>query len=465
MHHFLSSKIAIASISLCLSLSSFAQESSSSSADLKVQKEKLEAEQVQIAAMNSDVLSQQAKLNAELMQAQKNLNRVTINSFTKVEPKDLKSKEISMELPASKSAEIYIENSRNLNIKVWDQPKVKIVTTVMYDGDSNKVTDAEWFEKMNFTFRNTANSIKIKVGANGNNYYIVNDNNVSWGGANLDFGNNIVAGQGKVKKSVTIYVPKENNLDIDSKYAEISIDGNLNKLNVDITNGGLDIGDVTKLFLRSKYSNVNVGNIKTGEVELINGRFIAKDADDLDLDTKYATIEAGSVKKLMIRSTNDEYEMEEVGSITCRKNYGNLRITKLLKSMDLDGTNADVKIRNISEGVETIKINNKYADIRLPMRNVKNYTVAYQGPYSTVYSNFEKKPVEEKEASKTTGKKFNQVSDLKSANVNGSFAFSGTFAPDNNPDNNLDSHFTATVGDGKGAKLDLKCQNCTVDFK
>ena len=25
--------------------------------------------------------------------------------------------------------------------------------------------------------------------------------------------------------------------------------------------------------------------------------------------------------------------------------------------------------------------------------------------------------------------------------------------------------FSATVGDGKGLKIDLKCQNCTIDFK
>jgi hypothetical protein len=461
MSQFLSSKIAIATFSICLSISSFAQESSSNSSDLKIQKEKLEAEQLQIASMNSDVLSQQAKLNAELAQSQHNLNRLTIKPLKKVEPKDLKSKEISMELPAAKSAEIFIENSRNLEIKVWDQSKVKVVTTVMYDGDVNRVTDAEWFEKMNFSFRNTANSIKIKVGANGNNFYVISDNSVSWGGANLDFANNIATGQGKGKKTVTIYVPKENNLDIDSKYAEITIDGNLNKLNVDITNGGLDAGDVNKFFLRSKYSNVNVGNIKSGEVELINGRFIAKDADDLDLDTKYATIEAGSVKKLMIRSTNDEYEMEEVGSITCRKNYGNLRITKLLNSMELDGTNADVKIRNIGDAVESIKINNKYADIRLPMRNVKNYSVAYQGAYSTVYANFEKKPVSEKDEIKTNTKKSTQATDLKAVTTNGNIAFA--FSSD--AENNVDNHFTASVGDGKGAKLDLKCQNCTVDFK
>ena len=457
MSHFQTNKIAIATISTFFCICSFAQESSGNSADLKIQKEKLEAEQIQMATMSSDMESQQAKLNAELS----SLKSLSGKKFRKTEPKDLKSKEISMELPAYKSAEIYIENSRNLDIKVWDQPKVKIVTSVMYDGDSSKVPDAEWFEKMNFSFRSTSNSIKIKIGANGNNFYIVNDNNVSWGGTNLDFANNVAAGQGKGKKSVTIYVPKENNLDIDSKYAEIIIDGNLNKLNVDITNGGLDAGDVNKFFLRSKYSNINVGNLKIGEVELINGRFIAKDADDLDLDTKYATIEAGAVKKLKVRSTNDEYEIEEVGSIICRKNYGNLRITKLTYSMELDGTNADLKIRNIGEGLESIKINNKYADIRLPMRYVKNYTVTYQGAFSTVYASFEKKPVAEKQESKPTGKKDNQNNNLKAPNMIGAVSY----ASSDDVDGNSDNHFTASVGDGKGAKLDLKCQNCTVDFK
>ena len=461
MNHLLFSRIALATIGLSLSMLSFSQESSNSNPDILLQKQKLEAEQKLMSKVNADMISQQAKQYSELVVTQANQDRLAILHNKKMEPKDLKSKEISMELPVAKSAEIYIENSRNLDIKVWDQPKVKIVTSVMYDGDSSKVPDAEWFEKMNFSFRSTSNSIKIKIGANGNNFYIVNGNNVSWGGTNLDFENNVAAGQGKGKKSVKIYVPKENNLDIDSKYAEIIIDGNLNKLNVDITNGGLDAGDVNKFFLRSKYSNINVGNLKIGEVELINGRFIAKDADDLDLDTKYATIEAGAVKKLKVRSTNDEYEIEEVGSIICRKNYGNLRITKLTYSMELDGTNADLKIRNIGEGLESIKINNKYADIRLPMRYVKNYTVTYQGAFSTVYASFEKKPVAEKEERKTIGKKGNQLSDLKSYTMNGTFVIAGSF----DADSNSDSHFTASVGDGKGAKLDLKCQNCTVDFK
>lgn len=383
-----------------------------------------------------------------------------------IDPKDLKSKEISTEVAASKAQDIYIENNnRTIEIKTWEQPKVKIVTTIFYEGEGTKVSDEEWFEKLNISLRSAASSIKIKSGTVGGGSYTINGSAFAWSSGagnntavfNAD-GKNIGT-QSKLKRQVTIYVPKDNKVDLETKYAEVLISGNLNKFNVDITNGGLEMQDVSNLNLRSKYANVSTGNIKNGEVELINGRLIMKDADELDLDTKYATVEAGTVKKINIRSINDEYELEEVGSLQGRKNYGNLRITKLNTAFDLEGTNADVKVRNIAASLESIKINNKYADIRLPMRNVKSYAVSYIGAYSTVYAGFEKKPMEEKEiASKTSTVKETTLAAVARPSSNRYNSFAGG-------DGDADSHFTATVGDGKGAKLDLKCQNCTVDFK
>lgn len=382
-----------------------------------------------------------------------------------IDPKDLKSKEISTEVNASKAQDIFIENNnRTIEIKTWEQPKVKIVTTIYYEGEGTKITDEEWFEKLNISLRSAASSIKIKSGSVGGGSYSINGSAFAWSSGqnsntavfNAD-GKNIGT-QSKLKRQVTIYVPKDNKVDLETKYAEVLISGNLSKLNADITNGGLDIQDVGNLTLRSKYANVTTGNIKNGEVELINGRLIMKDADDLDLDTKYATIEAGTVKKISIRSINDEYELEEVGSLQGRKNYGNLRITKLNTAFDLEGTNADVKVRNIAASLESIKINNKYADIRLPMRNIKSYSVSYIGAYSTVYAGFEKKPIEEKEIAKNNTVKETTVAGAARPSVNRYSSFAGG-------DRDADSHFTATVGDGKGAKLDLKCQNCTVDFK
>jgi hypothetical protein len=142
-----------------------------------------------------------------------------------------------------------------------------------------------------------------------------------------------------------------------------------------------------------------------------------------------------------------------------RKNYGNLRITKLTKSIEMDGTNADVKVRNILAGVEVIKFNNKYADIRLPLKNLKNYTVNYNGPYSNVYANFERKPLVAKE---TTTKDDDAMAKGIDKAIKDAMKIAERYGE---PSTNTDSKFTATVGDGKGTKIDMKCQNCTVDFK
>ncbi|HAK12953.1 MAG TPA: hypothetical protein DCO78_14225, partial [Chitinophagaceae bacterium] len=154
-------------------------------------------------------------------------------------------------------------------------------------------------------------------------------------------------------------------MDIETRYADIEL-GDMASLNLDITNGNVEGGNVNELKLRARYGNANFGNSKYAEVEFTNGRLTMAGADELDIDSKYATIEIGSSKKITMRSTNDEYELEEVGSLSGRKNYGNLRITKLNTSLEMDGTNADIKVRNVSASVDNITIDNKYADIRIP---------------------------------------------------------------------------------------------------
>src|SRR6478609_5235078 len=78
---------------------------------------------------------------------------------------DLKSKEVSKEIAVPKGGEIYIENSsRAIVLKTWDQPKVKVTTTIYYDGET-KLTDDEWLEKVNLSLKTLGTSVKIKSGS------------------------------------------------------------------------------------------------------------------------------------------------------------------------------------------------------------------------------------------------------------------------------------------------------------
>ena len=358
---------------------------------------------------------------------------------------DFQSREISMEVSAGRGTDIRINNNnRNIEIKTWNNPKVKVVTTLYYEGDASKISDEEWFEKLSLSVKGVGNTVRIKTTTvSGNGSYMMNGQSYNWSSsANNNYGNK------KDSKRIIIYVPKENKVDIESIYGDVTVTDNLDKAVIDISNGDLELQDLTSLTLRSKYGNVNAGNIQTGEFEFSNGHLNVKNVQELSLDTKYSTIDIETADKLNMISTNDEYEIEEVGSLQAQKNYGNLRIVKLTKSLDIQGINADVKVRNIASSVETIKFDDKYANLLLPLRSVKSYTINYIGPNSTVYGNFEKKVY--------TGKAFKTSSfDEKFGSDNGQ---SGDDAISN-------SKFSATVGNGKGASIDLKCQNCTVDFK
>lgn len=372
---------------------------------------------------------------------------------------DLKSKEVSQEISTSKTPDVFISNtSRNIIIKTWDQPKVKVSTTVYFEGEG-KLSDEEWFEKMNLSLKTMGGAVKIKSGNVSGGSYTINGNSFGWtgqGGVAVFNGEGLNIGtRSNTKRLVTIYIPAGSKLDVESKYADVQVSGSVGTANIDLANGNLDAENFSKLMLHSKYSNVSVGNLAYAEIEFMNGRFSAKNIDDADLDTKYSTIEAVLVKKAVFRSTNDEYEFEEAQDLRGRKNYGNMRITRLSSSFELDGTNADIKIRNIDAGANLIKIDNKYADIRLPLKQVKNFNIRYNGAFSSVYGNFEKTAIPDE--SKKAEKKDNATT----GNTHSRF-IQGIMAQELET---IENRFTASGGDGKGLKIEMNCQNCTVDFK
>ena len=194
-------------------------------------------------------------------------------SYSFKDLKDVKSKEISQEISVAKSAEIFIDNtSRNLQIKTWDQPKVKVVTTVYFEGEG-KLSDVEWFEKMNLSLKTVGNIVRIKSGTISGGSYTINGNTFGWSGNPAvavfnDKGENI-GSKSNIKRVVTIYLPSAAKLDVDTKYADLQITGNAGTATISITNGNVEAESFTKLFLRSKYSNVNIENAGVAEIEFM----------------------------------------------------------------------------------------------------------------------------------------------------------------------------------------------------
>ncbi|MFX6330629.1 hypothetical protein ABTF76_20465, partial [Acinetobacter baumannii] len=90
-------------------------------------------------------------------------------------------------------------------------------------------------------------SVKIKSGSIGGGSYTINGQTYGWssvGGSNNQGGVAVFNGSGQnigtksnIKRVVTVYVPSSSKLDIESKYADVQVDGKYSTANIDITNG------------------------------------------------------------------------------------------------------------------------------------------------------------------------------------------------------------------------------------
>lgn len=394
------------------------------------------------------------------------------------------TKEVSQEVPSQKGALIrLVTSSRKVVLKPWDQSKVKVTMEVSYDSSlARKLTnDADWFETFGVNIKPFSNRVDILTGTaitstrvynnTGKQVYVTDLQTATLrskigsinGQGNMD--NVTVSGYKTSKPTVelmTIMVPAGCKLDLENKYGDIVIGMNVDEAKLKVSNGALDAQDIKDLKLEGTYCNANLGNIEKAEIEFSNGTFRAQNINDLDMDTKSSTVEYEKGKYLYLRSQNDNLTIDAIDKIDGRKVYGSIKIDQLNNSFDLEGNNVDIKFRNISQDVTLIKINNKYGDVRLPVKGLTNYFVDFIGNYSTVFAPFQKEVVKEEEKKPAEGEVAttkNNLDDVKIVSYGTrKGAGLGEVAP---------RHFTSTVGDNKGkhTRIELTCHSCTVDFK
>ncbi len=383
------------------------------------------------------------------------------------------TKEISQEVTALKGSVIRIvSSSGKLNIKGWDQPKVKVTVQLKYDSSGKSKTDENWFEDLGISIKPFSNRVDIltkgfitrtpgkpptKTFAGDARFLAAQDANsrITNGVAGFKGG----GGDRKINlQTMTVMVPANSRLDIENKYGDVIIGMDLDEATLEVSNGTLDAQDIKKLNLTSDYCNVNLGNVEKAEVEFYNGTFRAQNIKDLDIDSRSSNIEYEKGEYLYLRSQTDEINIREITKVDGRKVYGSIKIVQLNGSFDLEGTNVDIKFRNLSPDVSLVKINNKYGDVRLPVKSLKNYFVDFTGYYSTVFAPFQKQVVKEDETKAEDPQEKEKIDILKSSQYFKPDAAVGELAP---------RRFTSTVGDTKAkhTRIELICNSCTVDFK
>lgn len=420
---------------------------------------------------------------------------LTVFIGTRTQAQKAPTREVSSEANLAKGSLVRIVGAnRKLNIKSWDQSKVKVSVTFAYDSATKYTSQEETMEALGISMKPFSNRVDILANRSSKLSSLEPLTVVGYqkkaaspdgrNAAEMAYVDALVAttrsadrtgygsaGRTMLKLSTTsiisldIMVPAGSKLDIDNQYGDVVIGMNLDEAKLDISNGALDMQDVKKLELTGKYCNANFGNIENAEIEFQNGTLHAQNIADLDLDSKYSTIEFEKGKYLYLRSQADNISIDEIDKVEGRKTYGSVRIDMLNGNFDLEGNNVDIKIRNINPQVEMIKINNKYGDVRLPVKSLKNYFVDFTGYYSAVFTPFPKTIVQEEEKKREDNNadlEEKKVELVELAQAGEYYRTSSTLAGEMAP-----KRFTGTVGDisGKHTRFQLTCHSCTVDFK
>lgn len=311
----------------------------------------------------------------------------------KIDSSKLVKKTITQEIALPKALDVLIDMSGELTINTWNENKIKIETTVQFEAP-NEFTDTQWFDKLGINMKLFGGTVKVKSKPNNGITYVSGTGTKTIFSASPVFYNsgayfNISGAYFNIQKQpVTLYIPAESILEIESKSGRLKIRNNIKSLLLDNSDGEIEFANIEKLQIRSNRGSFSGGIVAEADVELSYSRFSLKQLNKGLVTSNYSTIEIESLKDVKLSSSNDEIDIDNVSTLYGIKNYGNLRINELAGKLDLQGVNSDIKLRHINSSAQLIKIINRNADLRLSTNNLSNFSVDIKGSYNKVYSSF-----------------------------------------------------------------------------
>jgi hypothetical protein len=339
-----------------------------------------------------------------------------------------RSREISIEKACGPNATVYVEDVyRKIIVRTSDGNTVRLMTSIAPPREDSSLTDEEWFRMLNLSLKGNNNGIVL---SRPNVYAATQDpeprhSDHKWIPDQVGSIKNVHRGRPRNGKGeLILYIPAGSRLEVESSYGDITIEKDMKELKVVASNVNLIMMNAEKALVRSKYGDITAGNIGNADIEISSGKLTAKNMPLLNIHSVSATVEFGSSERMTINSEGDQYDVDEVGSLHGTKNFGGFRLTLLRDSFGLSGSNGDIRIRNTAPSVSMIRITDKYADLRLPLGSLQNYSVDFDGAGTRITAPF---PLAAKDS----------------------------------------VQFKTAVGStsGKHTELRLTCDTCTIDFK
>jgi uncharacterized lipoprotein YehR (DUF1307 family) len=270
----------------------------------------------------------------------------------------------------------------NVNVKTWNDNKVKIDITILVNANDQKEAD-KIFERIQVNFTNTAGYIKAETMLN---------QNKDWWPAIKNPGQDF-------KINYEVWMPVNNQLDLKNRYGNCYVSNLNGKLNAEVKYGDLrteTLGADADLYMGygkayiAKVNNV-YGQISYGELNL-------KDARDLQLDTHYSDLNIDKAEDMRVTSKYDDFTLGTIDNLKLQTKYATLKIQKvrvayltagytdtkigsLGELVDADLTYGSFKIEALSRNFSDVNVVGKYTDVIVVAEQGANLRFDAEGSY------------------------------------------------------------------------------------
>jgi hypothetical protein len=270
----------------------------------------------------------------------------------------------------------------NVNVKTWNDNKVKIDITILVNANDQKEAD-KIFERIQVNFTSTAGYIKAETMLN---------QNKDWWPAIKNPGQDF-------KINYEVWMPVNNQLDLKNRYGNCYVSNLNGKLNAEVKYGDLrteTLGADADLYMGygktyiAKVNNV-YGQISYGELNL-------KDARDLQLDTHYSDLNIDKAEDMRVTSKYDDFVLGTIDNLKLQTKYATLKIQKvrvayltagytdtkivsLGELADADLTYGSFKIDALSRNFSDVNVVGKYTDVIVVAEQGANLRFDAEGSY------------------------------------------------------------------------------------
>lgn len=297
---------------------------------------------------------------------------VPLTIFATEKGKYTKSKVIKKEFTVTKNATLDISNKYgNIDIVTSNTNKISITVNITTNGNDEEKVEKK-LEQIDVDFDASSSLVSAKT------YIEKSSSSWSWWGKR----NNI-----SMEINYQVTMPVTNSLELSNDYGSVNLDKIEGRTKFDIDYGKLVIGELlnSNNYINIDYTNKSqVDFMKDGEINADYSSLHIERSGRTKLDADYSNISFGIVTVLNYNCDYGSLKIDEVGNATGNTDYLTSKIKKLNGFGDFTSDYGGVYIDELGTGFNGLKVNTKYAGIKIGNPN----NISFKITASTSYGGF-----------------------------------------------------------------------------